>query len=48
MKSAGLKIGIPRKGWRANKSLSPVMMRQALAVAASSRNLLQRQKVKVH
>src|SRR5690242_5500842 len=39
-KSLAVKIGIPRKGCNSNKSLSPVMMQDAFAATANSRNLL--------
>ena len=39
-KSAALKIGIPRKGFNIRRSLSPVIMQDALADTANSRNLL--------
>lgn len=39
-KSAGFKMEIPRKGWSSNRSLSPVMIHEALQNTASSRNLL--------
>lgn len=40
MKSAAFKTEMPRKGWRSSKSLSPVIMQEALAETANSRNLL--------
>src|SRR6185312_5151679 len=39
-RSAAVKIGIPRKGSKTNKSLSPVTMHEAFASTANSRNLL--------
>ena len=37
--STALIIGIPRKGWSASKSGSPVIMQAACAVKANSRNM---------
>src|SRR5690348_736546 len=39
-KSAAFKIGIPRNGCRMSKSLSPVIIHEALDATANSRNLL--------
>lgn len=39
-KSLTVRMGIPRKGCNSNKSLSPVMMQDAFAATANSRNLL--------
>ena len=39
-KSDAFMIGIPRNGSSTSRSSSPVMMQEALAVAANSRNLL--------
>ena len=39
-KSTAVKIGIPRKGRKTNKSLSPVIMHEGFAAIANSRNLL--------
>lgn len=40
IKSVAFRIGIPRNGCSTSKSLSPVIMEDASAVTASSRNLL--------
>ena len=39
-KSAAFKMGIPRNGFRTSRSLSPVIIQEALAKTANSRNLL--------
>jgi hypothetical protein len=38
-KLAGVMMGMPRKGWSTSRSSSPVMIRSALPLTASSRNL---------
>ena len=38
-KSVAFRMGIPRKGWRTSKSLSPDMIQEALEATANSRNL---------
>ncbi len=38
-KLAGVMMGMPRKGWSTSRSSSPLMIRSALPLTASSRNL---------